>query len=148
MNVEGMEQLDRNMKKMAERYGKAVADALFVSGKVVEGDAKKSIQTQSAGSMVTRYRSGGGSYEHMVSAPDSAPNTDTGALVRSINTEVRSNDVYVMTGLEYAPAVEFGYQSRNLQPRPFLNPALEKNRRRISKLISDALKKTTNRGIR
>lgn len=146
MSVTGTEQLTRNLQKMAERYGKAVADALFVSGKVVEGDAKRSIQTQSSGKTVTRYRSGGGSYEHVVSSPNSAPNTDTGALVRSITTEVMSEDVYVMTGLEYAPHLEFG--TINMQPRPFLNPALEKNRRRISKLISDAMKKTTNKGIK
>lgn len=147
MNVEGMEQLERNMKKMADRYGKAVSDALFVSGKVVEGDAKRSIQTQSSGGTVTRYRSGGGSYQHVVSSPNSAPNTDTGALVRSITTEVISEDVFVMTGLEYAPHLEFGTINMQ-QARPFLNPALEKNRRRISKLISDAMKKTTNRGIK
>lgn len=146
MSVTGTEELTRNMQKMAERYGKAVADALFVSGKVVEGDAKRSIQTQSAGDTVTRYRSGGGSYQHVVSSPNSAPNTDTGALVRSITTEVISEDVFVMTGLEYAPHLEFG--TINMQPRPFLNPALEKNRRRISKLISDAMKKTTNKGIK
>lgn len=146
MSVSGTEELNRNLQKMANLYGKAVSDALFVSGKVVEGEAKKSIQNQSAGSMVTRYRSGGGSYNHIASSPDNAPNTDTGALVRSITTEVVRSDVFVASGLEYAPHLEFG--TSKMQARPFLNPALEKNRRQISKIVSDAIKKTTDRGIK
>lgn len=145
MSVTGVEELNRNLAKMADRYGKAVADALVVSGEMVRSTAVRSIQSRSSGATVTRYREGGGSYTHLVSAPNSPPNTDTGALARSVVVEVQSEDVYVGSGLEYAPHLEFG--TVKMQPRPFLNPALEGNRRRIGKLVSDAIKKTSNRGV-
>lgn len=150
MKVEGVQELERNLAKMAERYGKAVADALVVSGEMVRSTAIKSIQQKSNGAMVTRYRSGGGSYQHMASAPNSPPNTDTGALVRSIVVEVQREDVYVGSGLEYAPHLEFGtkFGTKHMTQRPFLNPALEQNRRRIVKTVSDAMKKTTNKGVK
>ena len=144
--ITGQKELERNLKKMAERYGKAVADALIVSGEMVRGTAVKSIQSQSNGRTVTRYRQGGGSYQHTVSAPNNPPNTDTGRLVNSVAVEVQNDDVYVGSGLEYAPHLEFG--TTKMTQRPWLNPALEQNRRRISKLITDAMKKTTNKGVK
>lgn len=146
MSVTGQKELEKNLAKMADRYGKSVADALIASGEMVRGSAIKSIQQKSNGAMVTRYRAGGGSYQHMTSAPQSAPNTDTGRLVSSVAVEVRDNDVYVGSGLSYAPHLEFG--TKNMTERPWLNPALESNRKRISRLISSALKKTTNKGVK
>lgn len=144
--ITGQKELERNLAKMAEHYGKAVADALYVSGEMVRSTAIRSIQQKSNGEMVTRYRSGGGAYQHLASAPNSPPNTDTGALVRSVVVEVQREDVYVGSGLEYAPHLEFG--TKHMTQRPFLNPALEQNRRRIVKTVSDAMKKTTNKGVK
>jgi len=146
MSVTGVDELNRNLAKMVDRYGKAVTDAVMVSAEMVRSTAVRSIQSQSSGNVVTRYRQGGGSYQHVVSSPNSPPNTDTGALARSVVVEVQKNDVFVGSGLEYAPHLEFG--TSKMTQRPFLNPALEQNRRRISKLIGDAIKKTSNRGVR
>ena len=144
--ITGLDKLQRNFSTLADKYGKAVADALVVSGQMVRTTAVKSIQTSSSGETVTRYRSGGGSYTHVTSAPNSAPNTDTGRLVSSVAVEIQKADVYVGSGLSYAPYLEFG--TTNMTQRPWLNPALEQNRRRINKLISDAVKKTTDKGVR
>lgn len=147
MTVQGVEELNRNLAKLSDRYGKAVANALLVSGEMVKSTAVRSIQTRSSGEAVTRYRQGGGSYQHTASSPGSPPNTDTGRLASSIAVEVQRDDVYVGSGVEYAPHLEFGTVNMP-QGRPFMNPALEQNRRRISKLISDAVKKTTDRGVK
>ena len=146
MSMTGVKELESNLAKMADRYGKAVSNALLTSGEMVRSTAIRSIQTQSSGQTVTRYRAGGGSYQHVVSSPNSAPNTDTGALARSVVVEVQRQDVFVGSGLEYAPHLEFG--TVKMQPRPFLNPALEQNRRRISKIVGDAVKQTTARGVK
>ncbi len=146
MSVTGVNELQKNLAKMAETYGKSVSDALLTSGEMVRSTAVRSIQTQSSGKTVTRHRVGGGSYQHVVSAPNSAPNTDTGALARSVVVEVQKNDVFVGSGLEYAPHLEFG--TINMTARPFIHPALEQNRRRISNLISTAIKNTTTRGVK
>lgn len=146
IEIQGVDELNRNLAKMAERYSKEVADSLVISAEMVRGTAIKSIQQKSNGRMVTRYQAGGGAYQHMASAPNSPPNTDTGRLVSSIVTEVQDKDVYVGSGLEYAPYLEFG--TKRMTQRPWLNPALEQNRRRIVKVVTDAMKKTTNKGVK
>jgi len=146
MTVTGVDQLNKNLELLRSRYGKAVADALIVSGEMVKSTAVRSIQNKSNGQAVTRYRTGGGSYTHITSAPNSAPNTDTGRLVSSVAVEKHEGDVYVGSGLEYAPYLEFG--TVNMTQRPWLNPALEQNRRRISTLISNAIKQTSDRGAK
>lgn len=100
------------------------------------------------------------------SAKEKAPK-DTGALRRSITSEVRDSggeiSGVVFTPLEYAPYVEFGtglfaekggrqdvpwnyqddegnwHSTSGQKPQPFLNPALAENRERITRLIKEAL---------
>lgn len=144
--ITGVDKVQANFASLAEKYGQAVADALVVSGQMVRTTAIKSIQSTSSGETVTRYRSGGGSYTHVTSAPNTAPNTDTGRLASSVAVEVQKADVYVGSGISYAPHLEFG--TTKMIQRPWLNPALEQNRRRINKLISIAVKRTTDKGVK
>lgn len=97
------------------------------------------------------------------SAKEKAPK-DTGALRRSITSEVREdgNEVYgiVFTPLEYAPYVEYGtglfaesggrqdvpwcyqddkgewHSTSGQKPQPFMRPALAENREEIIRLIA------------
>jgi len=145
MKVTGLEQLQKNLAKISERYGKAVTDALVTSGAMVQATAKRSIQQKSPGRPVIRYREGGEKINHIAAADGYPPNTDTGNLVRNIFVEARDNqDVYVGTTVIYGKYLELG----TLHPKPWLNPALEQNRNRISKLIRDAMKKTTDKGVK
>lgn len=100
------------------------------------------------------------------SAKQKAPK-DTGALRRSITSEVRANggeiSGVVFTPLEYAPYVEFGtglfaegggrqdvpwnyqddegnwHSTSGQKPQPFLRPALDENREQILRIIKEAL---------
>jgi HK97 gp10 family phage protein len=100
------------------------------------------------------------------SAKQKAPK-DTGALRRSITSEVRANggeiSGVVFTPLEYAPYVEFGtglfaegggrqdvpwnyqddegnwHSTSGQKPQPFLHPALNENREQILRIIKEAL---------
>jgi len=139
MKVQGVEELQRNMSELSRKFGQEVAKTLFVSGQLVRTDAIKSIQTVSPGAVVNRSRLGGGTVTHTASRPGDPPNTDTGKLVQSIQVEVRSGDVYVGTGLSYAPHLEFG--TKNMQARPWLFPALERNREKITGMIRTAMRK-------
>lgn len=134
--VEGMEELNRNMAKLSKNYGKAVAEAGVSGAELVRGAAIKSIQNTSDGGQVTRSRPGGGTYTHTVSAPDQAPNTDTGRLVSSIQVDVNPFGIFVGSTLEYAGYLEFG--TSIMEERPWLNPALESQRRNIERLMIDA----------
>lgn len=78
---------------------------------------------------------------HQASAPGEAPATDTGKLVAGI-TVVMDGDglgASVESRAGYSRELEFG--TVNLGARPFLTPALEKLRPKISKMIRDAIKK-------
>jgi len=135
--ITGVDELQRNMAALSKKFGEEVAKAAVQGGQMVRSTAIRSIQTVSQGSPSTRYRAGGGAYNHVTSRERDAPNTDTGALVRSIMVEVRADDVYVGTSIEYAPYLEHG--TINMTPRPWLLPALEENRPLIKKLFGAAV---------
>jgi len=137
--VEGMEELQANMAKLSREYGKAVAEAGVAGAELVRGEAIKSIQSTSGGRLVTRSREGGGTYQHTASRPGDAPNTDSGDLVRRIQVDVSQNAVFVgVTGKvgEYGAFLEFG--TSKMEPRPWLNPALESQRRNVEQLFIQA----------
>lgn len=101
------------------------------------------------------------------SAKEKAPK-DTGALRRSITSEVRESggeiSGVVFTPLEYAPYVEYGtglfaeggngrqdvpwnyqddegnwHSTSGQKPQPFMQPAFDENREKILRLIKEAL---------
>jgi HK97 gp10 family phage protein len=140
VTVVGLDKLNATLKALERDTGRNSKSAYIAGGKLVEGEAKRSIQERSPGNTVTRYRSGGGSYEHQASGPNEAPNTDTGRLVSSINTEIADDGVYVGTSLEYGKYLEFG--TKDMEERPWLIPALNKKSDDIIKLQIGAVNKS------
>ena len=140
VTVVGLDKLNATLKALERDAGRNSKSAYVAGGKLVEGEAKRSIQERSPGSTVTRYRSGGGSYEHQASGPNEAPNTDTGRLVSSINTEIADDGVYDGTSLEYGKYLEFG--TKDMEERPWLIPALNKKSDDIIKLQIGAVNKS------
>lgn len=77
---------------------------------------------------------------HTASAPGEAPATDTGFLASNIYKDIEDNG---MTGIvesraPYSAALEFG--TSKILPRPFMQPALEKNRNKIKRLFNRGFK--------
>ena len=138
--ISGIDALEKNFARLAKKYGEEVAKATVKGAQLVRSSAIKSIHSVSSGDTVTRYRNDGESYTHTASKPGDAPNTDTGALARSVQVDIRREGVYVGSSLKYAPMLEFGTSS--MRERPWLNPALESNRRKIQALIANAVKGT------
>jgi len=61
---------------------------------------------------------------HIASAPGEAPAVDTGFLINSIQTVIKSDTEAVITvGAEYAEGLEFG--TSKVAARPFIVPAIE-----------------------
>lgn len=95
-------------------------------------------------------------------AKENAPK-DTGALRRSITSEVEGTEGVVFTPLEYAPYVEYGtglfaeeggrqdvpwsyqddegkwHSTRGQHPQPFMRPALDENREKVLKLFAEGI---------
>ena len=70
---------------------------------------------------------------HTSSAPGEYPATDTGFLVSQISTDVqtRGNQVIgqIISSAPYSKHLEFG--TTKMAARPFMQPSLEKNKRKI-----------------
>ena len=140
ITIEGLGKINEVLESLKTNTDKHIRSAYIVGGKLVESTAKQSIQHQSFGTHVTRYREGGASYSHIAAKPGGAPNTDTGRLVSSINTEIEENWVVVGTSLPYGEWLEFG--TKKMEARPWLLPALDKNNDMIIELHRKALNKS------
>lgn len=142
VKIEGVDEVVKNLAALKGHYGKEIAEALVASGNDVRNTSIRAIQTMSSGRTVTRSREGGGTYQHVAAAAGNAPNTDTAKLVGSIQVEVEEAAVFVGSTLKYSAALEFG--SANMQPRPWLNPSVEANRRKIERRFKAAAAKVSN----
>jgi HK97 gp10 family phage protein len=140
-DVQGVEEVQRNMKKLAKLFSKATVEGAVAFGELVRAEAIQSIQDQSPGEAVERVRAGGSVYSHITSAEGDAPNTDTGRLVQSIQVDVQPTVVFVGSTLYYAGFLENG--TRRMPARPWLFPALENNKAAGRKLIGQKIKKVT-----
>ena len=74
------------------------------------------------------------------SKPGEPPHRRTGTLSRSITHEVTKDTARVGTNIKYAKALEVGYAPNNLAARPYLRPAVNKNRRQIKKLLGKKIR--------
>lgn len=81
---------------------------------------------------------------HKASAPGQAPATDTGRLAGSIQADVSGRRAEVYTNAAYAAPLEFG--TTTIEPRPFMVPAMEKERPAFIKRL-DAVVEKAARGI-
>ena len=74
---------------------------------------------------------------HQASAPGQPPATDTGQLVRSITMSVEGTEGEVVgvirASAPYAAMLEFG--TSNIAPRPYMQPGLESQRRKIEEMF-------------
>jgi len=100
---------------------------------LVEGTAKESIVSGSpSGRTYTR-----GSISHTASAAGQPPASDTSFLVQNITSQVKSEGTNVIgqivASAPYAKPLEFG--TTQMSPRPFMQPALNKNRAKINRIF-------------
>jgi HK97 gp10 family phage protein len=108
---------------------------------MVQNTAKQSIMTGGAGREYQKYQP---RRTHRASAPNNPPATDTGYLVSQITMDV---DVkmdgsvvgQIISSAPYSKALEFG--TVNMTERPFMQPALMKNKRKIQAMFKKGILK-------
>lgn len=75
---------------------------------------------------------------HIASAPLNYPNADTGNLTKNIHVVFPVSGKGLVSHVEsraaYSAFLEFG--TREMQERPFMQPALEENRRKIYQMFA------------
>lgn len=126
-------------KKMTTNARKNVLTAVSRGTGMVEKTAQESIKNKGTGRSYTRR-----GITHTASAPGQPPATDSGFLGQNITMNVKSmpNGTIVgqvISAAPYSKALEFG--TTKMMARPFMQPALEKNRRKIEALFKKGILK-------
>jgi len=108
---------------------------------MVQNTAKKSITAGGTGITYEKYEP---RRTHTASAPNQPPASDTGFLVSQITMKVKTHsngsvEGSIISAAPYSKALEFG--TTNMTERPFMQPALEKNRRKIEGLFKKGILK-------
>tara|TARA_R110000764_G_scaffold18_1_gene92 strand:+ start:60 stop:494 length:435 start_codon:yes stop_codon:yes gene_type:complete len=137
MTIKNLKSFKRNLeKKMTTNAIKNVKIAVSRGTSLVQNTAKQSILSgNKSGVTRTLYNP---SRTHTSSAQGEAPANDTGFLVSQITMNVTS-DIngsvigQVISAAPYSKALEFG--TTNMMARPFMQPALEKNKRKIVRIF-------------
>lgn len=133
-NLKGFQKkLEKRLVKNPEKHLKHLVQR---SASLVEGTAKESILSGGTGITYQKYNP---RRQHTASAQGEPPASDTGFLVGSISTSVKKQGTAVVgqiiASAEYAPYLEFG--TADIRPRPFMQPALERNRPRIKRIFKE-----------
>jgi HK97 gp10 family phage protein len=108
---------------------------------MVQNTAKKSIMAGGTGKTVQKYEP---RRTHTQSAPKQPPASDTGFLVSQItmDVDVKPNGTVVgqiISAAPYSKHLEFG--TVNMTERPFMQPALMKNKRKIQAMFKKGILK-------
>tara|TARA_B100000941_G_scaffold242570_1_gene186386 strand:- start:3907 stop:4332 length:426 start_codon:yes stop_codon:yes gene_type:complete len=124
--------MEKRLKKNPERNLRISMERAV---RLVKNEAVESIvRGARSGPTVTRYQP---KREHQTSAAGQPPASDTGFLVSQISSEVRGRGKFiigqVVSAAPYSAPLEFG--TTNMAARPFLTPALKKNRKKIERIF-------------
>ena len=108
---------------------------------MVQNTAKESILKGGTGRSYEKYEP---RRTHRASAPNQPPASDTGFLASQItmDVDVKSNGTVVgqiISSAPYSKHLEFG--TTQMTERPFMQPALEKNRRKIERMFKKGVLK-------
>ena len=126
-------------KKVSELATQVGLDAMNRAAFLLEADIKKSMARTRRDFSVRRRR---GVHFHHPSLVGSPPAPDTGILMSSINHEIEvdasgiSGFVGVEAGVKHGLFLELG--TINMMPRPFLRPALARNKKQIDAIFQKA----------
>ena len=102
---------------------------------MVQNTAKESILKGGTGRLYEKYEP---RRTHRASAPNQPPASDTGFLVSQITMDVATKADgsvvgQIISAAPYSKPLEFG--TVNMQPRPFMQPALRKNKSKILQIF-------------
>lgn len=141
--VIGDERLKKKLAALDTRIKRPLRDVIAKGALWVERDAKSSVQRgPKSGRVYQKYLP---RRQHQASAPGEPPATDTGKLAALITHVIDLDGLgaQVEAQADYAIHLEFG--TVQMSARPFLFPALERNKRKIKRGIDEAVGKTIRR---
>jgi len=126
---------DKLKKRIVTNPKKHLKGLVQRSTTLVEGTAKESIASGSPSGIT--YQKYNPKRTHTASARGQPPASDTGFLVQNITSQVKSEGDKVIgqivASAPYAKPLEFG--TTKMSARPFMQPALNKNRPKINRIF-------------
>lgn len=139
IEIEGGDQVKKALTEVYRAMSKDVANVVQATAATVRKDAIKSMRQASQGRTYQRGKKAvakGYKRRHVASKKGDAPNIDRGRLVGSIKAVKGRTRLtaYVGTNLDYGAYLELRKQ------RPWLLPALKRNKKTFDKLIQKVLK--------
>ena len=169
IRIEGLDTLQKLFPTLQRQINSELKKGISASAIMVQNEAKDSMRKAKHGRTYRRGAAKGGrkrkngtktavtAYKfHRASEPGEAPAVDSGRLIGSINHNITNDGLTALIGIldltnvKYARAMEFGRpalvdkKGRHMppiQPRPWLFPALEKQRDNIEKRIQLGIQK-------
>jgi len=144
--IVGQIEISKKIKSISDKGKQLVQHAVFKSVADVEKEAKKSVQRGSPSGIV--YQRYNPKRTHQASAPGQPPASDTGFLANNIKRKMDNDNMGGEVGSRstYSKFLEFG--TSKMLPRPYMFPALEKNRKKIKQRISKAIKSATKQATK
>lgn len=140
LTLEGNKELKAALRQFGMQADKELKAIVQGTAQNVRSHAIKSIQRGTKSGVV--YDKYSPRRTHRASGAGEAPATDTGRLASSIAARIDGKSAEVVAGVDYAAWLEFGTQK--MQPRPFMVPAMEKERpawnRRLQSIVDKAAK--------
>jgi len=140
--IEGLDETLEAFSRLGKAGIREGGRAVDATTQKVRTDAIKSIQRGvKSGRIYERSPGQNLSQTHQASAPGEAPATDTGTLVSSIKAATKQLNGRVYSDLKYSFWLEYGTVS--MEPRPFLNPALQANKQYFVDQLTKAVQRAT-----
>lgn len=135
MPVENLDRLISKLRRIDSQSVQRVSDAVQASGEGIRTDA---VLTSSKPGKGRVYKRDDGP-PHRASAPGDPFASDTGTLLRGIETQEVNGGLGVLVGtnVEYGLYLEFG--TSKMAARPWLRPAYERNKAGATNAIRQAM---------
>ena len=138
MRITNKPNFDRNINDISKKTLRNLQRAVRISANDVRNEAITSINSNPrAGGETTRYNP---KRTIRISKEGDPPASDTGFLASNIHLVMDGDQLgaSVESRAEYSSFLEFG--TRKMRARPFMQPALEKGRRKYKQLFRKAVK--------
>lgn len=124
--------------KIGAQMMASIDDVVATSAEAILTDAKLSIANPPKTGRTYRH----GKVTHQASAQGEPPAWDTGNLANASQVRrVGAADYQVVFSARYARALEFGYPVRALAARPFLRPAVARERPRLITVVRNMMRR-------
>lgn len=136
VRIDGMEFLQRNLDRLSDEVKEQIAEAIKDGAESIQKTAQESIKSGAKSGKVYKTSRG----KHQTAAPGQPPAEYTGKLRKSIKIKYSQRGLVAEVGSKAPHAHILEYGTKRQKKRPFMFPALLKERPKIERAIQKIAK--------